>query len=133
MDRKRAVTFRELAGFILLTALLAAGLLSSRGLNRQHTAMASSLDHSSTLALSGQWSQARNTADAARQAWKENWQIRAVLSNHGPMEEIDDLFARMRISAAAGERADFARDCAALAGRIRAVGNAQRLSWQNVL
>lgn len=133
MDRKRAVTFRELAGFILLTALLTAGLLSSRGLNRQHAAMASSLDHSSTLALSGQWSQARNTAAAARQAWKENWQIRAVLSNHGPMEEIDDLFGQLTVYEAAGDATEFARICRSLSLRLDALAGTQRLSWWNVL
>ena len=132
MDRK-IITGRELTGIVLLVLLLVAGLLISRYMGHRQEKIAGLLEDSAWMALSGQWSDARKTGEEARQQWEAQWDLRAVLGDHTPMEEIDDLFARMRISAAAGERADFARDCAALAGRIRAVGNAQRLSWQNVL
>ena len=132
MDRK-IITARELAGIVLLTALLAAGLLVSRILGRQQDVLAKQLEDSAWMALSGQWSDARETAEDARRQWEKSWNLRAAFGDHTPMEEVDDLFARLGISAAAGERTDFARDCAALACRIRAVGNAQRLSWQNVL
>ena len=131
MDRK-SITARELAGMILLIVLLAAGLLISRILGRQQDILAKQLEDSAWMALSGQWSDARETAEEARRQWEKSWNLRAAFADHTPMEEVDDLFARLRISAAAGDRTEFARDCSALAGRIRAVGNAQRLSWQNV-
>ena len=132
MDRK-SITARELAGMSLLIVLLAAGLLISRILGRQQDILAKQLEDCAWMALSGQWSDARETAENARRQWEKSWNLRAAFGDHTPMEEVDDLFARLRISAAAGDRTEFARDCAALAGRIRAVGNAQRLSWQNVL
>lgn len=132
MDRK-IITAREAGGIALLVILLLTGLLVSRYIGQQQERIAKTLEDSAWMALSDQWSDARQTAKDARQQWEKCWNLRSAFGDHTPMEDIDDLFARLTISAAAGERTDFARDCAALAGRIRAVGNAHRLSWQNVL
>ena len=132
MDRK-IITIRELAGMSLLVILLIVGLLVSRHMVQHQERIAGLLDDSAWMALSGQWSNARKTGEEARRQWEKQQGLRSVLADHTPMEEIDDLFAQMHISAAAGETADFARDCAALSSRIRAVGRAQKLSWQNIL
>ena len=132
MDWKN-VTAREAGGIVLLLVLLAAGLLVSCVLGRQQERIAGILEDCAWMALSDQWSDARQTAAEARQQWEESWSLRAAVGDHTPMEQIDELFAQLNISAAAGERTGFAQDCAVLASRIRAVGNAQRLSWQNVL
>ncbi len=134
MDRKRGyVSFRELLGFLLLTALLLTGLLSAWYLNRQQDPIASQLEDSAWLALSGQWEKARQGADAAREEWEQHRSLWAVFADHTPMEEIDDLFAQLSIYSAAREKSDFAATCAALAQHMEAMGDAHRLSWQNVL
>ena len=71
MDRK-SITARELAGMILLIVLLAAGLLISRILGRQQDILAKQLEDSAWMALSGQWSDARETAEEARRNWEES-------------------------------------------------------------
>lgn len=134
MDRKvGAVSVRELTGAALLLLLLLAGLLSSWYMGRQHGELAKTLEDSAWLALSGQWENARKTADDARKTWEKGWNFRAVFGDHTPIEEIEDLFGELTIYGAAGERTEFARVCAALSSRMKAMGDAHQLSWWNVL
>jgi len=134
MDRKiGTVTARELLGFGLLLLLLLAGLLSSWYMTRQHDQIADILEDSAWMALSGQWGNARNAAETAKETWQRQWKFRAAFGDHSPMEEIDALFAELTIYAAAEEQTDFAHTCAALSRRLEAMGNAHRLSWWNIL
>lgn len=134
MDRKIGkLTLRELTGFVLLALLLTAGLLSAWLLDRQQQEIGKTLEDSLWLALSGQWENARNTADSAREIWEDRWQLWAVFADHSPMEEIDSLFSELTVYGAAGERTDFARTCAILARKMEAMGAAHRLRWWNVL
>ena len=134
MDRKiGGLTLRELTAVGLLLALLLFGLLSSWFMDRQHRMISRELEESSWMALSGQWSDAREKAQQAATAWEKNRKLRAALADHTPIEEIDALFEELSIYAAAGERTEFARCCAGLSVRIRAVGEAHRLTWWNVL
>lgn len=134
MDRKiGALTLREATGIVLLLVLLAGGLLSGWYMGRQHEDISKKLEDSAWLALSGQISNARKAADAARAQWEKGRSLRAVLGDHTPMEEIDDLFAELKIYGAAGERTEFARTCSALSSRMAAMGNAYKLSWWNIL
>lgn len=134
MDRKiGGLTLREWTGFALLLVLLLAGLLSSWYMDRHHRAISRELEQCSWLALSGQWSDAREKAQSAKTAWDRNRDLRAALGDQTPMEEIDDLFGEVTVFAAAGERTEFARCCAALSRRVQAMGDAHRLTWWNVM
>lgn len=134
MDRKvRLLTLRETTGIALLLLLLLSGLLSGWYMGRQHRELSRQLEDCSWLALSGQMTKARDQAEDARQQWESSWHVRAAFGDHTPMEEVDGLFAELRIYGAAGEKTEFARVCAALAARVNAVGDAHRLSWWNVL
>ena len=134
MDRKVwGLTLRELMGFALLIVLLLAGLLSSWYMGRHHMEISKNLEDSAWLALSGQWENAKQSADGARAKWEKNWNLRAAFADHTPIEEIGDLFEELTVYSAAGERTEFARICNALASRVEAMGNAHKLSWWNVL
>lgn len=134
MDRKiGGLTLRELTGFVLLVVLLLAGLLTAWEMGRQHRQMARLLEDSSWLALSGQWENARETAQEAKRLWQRRRSLRSALADHTPLEEIDGLFAQLAISAAADDRTEFARTGAALARKLEALGEAQRLRWWNIL
>ena len=134
MDRKiRGLSLRELLGFGLLILLLLIGLLLSWYLGRQQEALAASLEDSAWLALSGQWENAKASADQVRKDWERRRSLWAVFGDLTPMEEIDTLLAELTVYAAAGERTDFAAACNSLARRMAAMGNAQTLRWWNVL
>ena len=134
MDRKVGnLTAREVMGLSLLVGLLLAGLLSGWYMGRQHRQISRELEDSAWLALSGQWENARKKAEGAKEEWERSRKIRAALSDHTPMEEIDDLFGELIVFGAAGEQTEFARACMSLSGRVTAMGNAHTLSWWNVL
>lgn len=133
MDRKRGITGRELAGPVILVMLLLAGMLSAWYLNRQHTAMAEAMEDSSWMALSGQWENAGELAMSVRQDWEKDWRLRAVMTDHSPMEEIDTLFRELTVYEAAGERTEFARSCAVLAEKLKSIASSGGFSWWNVL
>ena len=134
MDRKIGpLTVRELTGFCLLLLLLASGMLCSWYMGKQHRAMSRELERCGWMALSGQWSDAREGAQNAKTSWERNRGLRAAVSDHTPMEQIDELFAELTVYGAAGERTEFARCCAELAVCIKAVGEAHDFSWWNVL
>ena len=133
MDRKRGMKLRNLAGPVLLLALLAAGLLGSWYPGRQQEQVARQLEDSQWLVLSGQWQQAKDGAKEAETQWNSHKKLWAALGDHRPMEEIDALFGQLSAAANAGERADFGMACAELARRIRTMAQSQRLHWWNVL
>lgn len=134
MDWKMAgITLREVTGIFLLVAILLTGLFASWYLGRQQTQMADLLEESAWMALSGQWSNARETAAAAREEWQKKWKLRAALTDHEPLEDIDTLFEELTIYGAAGEEAEFAKSCAAIAQKMDTLAGAYRLSWWNVL
>ena len=134
MDRKIGVlTLREVTAIGLLLVLLLLGLLSGWYLERQHRQLSRQLEDSAWLALSGQMSNARQEVQTAQAKWEKGRSLLAVLGDHTPMEDIDDLFAELQICGAAGEGTEFARICSILASRMEAMENACKLSWWNIL
>lgn len=133
MDRKRGMKLQNLAGPLLLLMLLLAGLLGSWLPGRQQEAVARQLEDCQWLALSGQWQQARQGAKQAETDWNSRQSLWQALDDHRPMEEIDALFGRLSAAAAAGEREEFAQNCAELSRRIRTMAEGRQLRWWNVL
>ena len=134
MDRKiGGVTLRELLGVGILAALLILGFLCSWYLSRQPDEMSSAMDDACWLALSGQWKNARDLSASTRQSWEKGWRFRAAFADHTYLEEIDGLFQELTVYAAAGEQTDFARTCALLAEKLKALASSACFSWWNVL
>ena len=132
MDRQRWIG-RELVGAGLLVTLLLLGLLTAWDMGRTHTAISRQMEDAAWYALTEDWEAARLAAEGARSQWEAHRTLSSLLADHTPMEEIDSLFERISIYSAARETAEFAASCAELSRNIRAMGEAHRLSWQNLL
>lgn len=134
MDRKkRWVIRRELIGFVLLTALLLGGVLSSFWLEQHHRTMARELDSAAWYALQQNWDKAWETTEGVSQRWQEKWNFCAAFADHSPMEDIDAQFAQLRVYASARAAQEYAAVCSALAQNLQAMANAHELRWWNVL
>lgn len=134
MDSKRKpILNREIAGFVILTALLLLGLLSSVLFWRHFEELSAQLEEAAWFALSDNWDQAKTLAADARKTWEDSRKITCIFADHSPMEEIDALFAQLGIYGAAREKAEYSAVCAALSRHMDAMGNAQRLTWWNLL
>ena len=124
---------REAVGMVLLAVLFLTGLLVSWDMGRTHTAISGYLEDAAWFALSGNWKNAREAASAAEHNWESHRNLSSLLADHTPMEEIDALFAEINICSVARNAGDFAASCNYLSRKVEAMGEAHRLSWQNIL
>ena len=129
MDRKRPIG-REAVGAALLAALLLLGLVTSWDMGRTHTEITKQLEDAAWFALAENWEGARSAAAAAESRWYSHRGLTSLLADHTPVEQIEALFA---LCSAARDREEFAFTCAELSRYVRAMGEAHRLSWQNLL
>ncbi len=120
-------------GAALLLVLLALGIGSSIIMGRLHQPLAEDLRQAADLALSGNWETAEKIVINAEKKWKNAWHFSASFSDHGPMEEIDTLFAQLDVCRKCRDEDVFAEICACLSRQIKAMGDAHELSWWNLL
>ena len=132
MDRKGSL-IREVLGFVLLAVLLLAGLLSAWEMSTTHYSISRQVEEAAWFALAEDWEAARTAAAGAESRWQEHRNLSSLLADHTPMEQIDALFARVGLYSAARDTAEFAAACAELSRYVKAMGDAHRLSWQNLL
>lgn len=132
MDRQGRIG-RELAGAVLLVGLLLLSMLSAWDMGRTHSDLSRQIEDASWYALTGDWESARLAAISAREQWEDHRNLSSMLADHTPMEEIESLFARIHICSAARDTVEFAASCAELSEKLLAMGEAHRLTWQNLL
>ena len=132
MDRQGRIG-REIVGLVLLAVLLLAGLFTSWDMGSTHTAISKQLEDAAWFALAEDWERARTAAAAAEDGWQAHRDLSSLLADHTPMEEIDALFARLGICSAGRSGEEFAALSAELSRKVAAMGDAHRLTWQNLL
>ena len=120
-------------GFGVLAALLALGAAVSWGMDVVHRPAARQLEQAADAALAGNWQEAQRHADGAQSRWQRYRKFTASVADHTPMEEIESLFARVHICSAARDTVEFAASCAELSQKLLAMGEAHRLTWENLL
>ena len=91
------------------------------------------LDRAQQEALTGSWEEAAARALAAENAWEGGRRRVSAAADHTPLEDIDDLFAQLRVCRSLEKKEDFAILCAQLKRRLEAVSNAHTLNWWNFL
>ena len=124
---------RFLLGLFLLAGLLAL-CLGLMGISQETgLPVAEALEQAAEQTLSGDFSQGIALAQKAYDAWRENWRKTAALADHGPMDDIDRLFAQLKAYAQAGFREDFAALCKGIAKLISSIADSQTPSWWNIL
>lgn len=120
-------------GVGLLIALLLAGIFSARWMERHHMPLAGLLSQAARAAMAEEWEQAHTLTSHAEQAWSGKRRVTAAFADHGPMEEIDGLFAELEVFYLAGEQVHFATTCRDLSRKLEAMGDAHSLRWWNIL
>ena len=120
-------------GIGILTVFLALGLIISSLAAKAHTPTGYMLDQAAKKTLSGDFEGGIALGAEAKQRWQRQWNGTASIADHSPMDEVDALFAEMEIYARTGEQPHFAACCKELAERVRAIADAHKFSWWNVL
>lgn len=120
-------------GIALLVTILVTGCLATHFMERNHMAIAEDLDRAAQLALEEQWEGALSLTARAKENWEKKRPITACFAEHEPLEEIDEVFARLEIYAAAREEVSYGSDCAGLAEKLRALAQCHKLTLWNLI
>ena len=118
------------AGFLIFLCLLCAGC--SWAMTAIHGPISGQLLRAQQQVLVGAFPQGRTSAVQAKAQWEKLQHFRSCISDHTPVEQIDAGFAELESYGASGEDAAFAAKCAELAQQVKAVGEAQELTWWNI-
>ena len=120
-------------GLGFLAVLLVLCILTTAAMERWHAPLARTLGAAADLAAAGEWEEAKTLAGRARADWEKRWHLSAAFADHGPMEDIDSLFAQLEVYQKQTDVTNFAAACAELSRRVEAMGNAHSLTWWNLL
>lgn len=120
-------------GLILLAALLILGIASTWVMNRRSGPVARLVEQSGELALAGDWERAEELLRRAKGEWEASFAFCATLSDHEPMERINGQFARLEVFTRCRDAVHFAETSAQLSEDVKAIGEAHRLTWWNLL
>ena len=123
---------RSWIGLGLLLILLAAALLVTWGMDRIHDPVEQNLLAAGESALAGDWDTAEHLAEEAEATWNRNRTFRACFADHGPVEEVDACFARLKVYLRMRKETDFAAACGETARKARAMGEANGLRLENL-
>ena len=115
-------------GGVLLLLVLISGMLLSRYMGDFHRDLSNQMTRSAQLAGENR-SSAQALADDTRQRWEDRRWLMAIISDHSTMEEIEENF---RLLTPEAEDSDFREICLRLSVRLKALGEGQMLSWENL-
>lgn len=120
-------------GAALLLVLLVLSLLVTWTMARLHEPIADTLSRAADYALLRDWDKAQTMAQSAQESWERIQPISACFADHGPMEEMGEVFAQLEVYGQTGETVAFAAACRALAEKMQAMSDAHGLQWRNFL
>lgn len=119
-------------GVGLLLLLLGISITTSLYLDNIHGQITDILNQAGDAAISGDLDTATAFVMQAQQIWQKHWHLTALVIDHGPVDEIDGMFAQIEAYGQAGEMPEFAACCAGTARMVQAVGESHSLTWWNL-
>lgn len=120
-------------GVAILAVLFTLGLWVAKSMETTHETIAHHLEQAAREALAGDTKQGQHTLQKAQELWRQRLFLTAAVADHGPMEEIDSILSQLESFAAAGDGISFAAWCSRAARLVEAIGEAHKLTWQNLL
>ena len=124
---------RTWVGVVLLALLLILGIVSVLGIHSPLDTIATKLETASTLALAGSVADGAEAVREALRLWTSVRNAIAAFTDHDPLERIDAGFALLELYTAMEDTRNFSVVCLELSMQIRAVGDAHRIRWWNIL
>ena len=120
-------------GAALLIALLIAASISAWDMYTRQQPLEAAMDKAAGYALEENWQAASRLTRWTTEQWQAHWRRNAAFSDHGPMEEIDTLFAQLAIYETQQDPLSYAVVCAQLAQAFSALADGYVPNWWNLL
>ena len=120
-------------GVGLLMLLLIAGLWTGRAMEDSHGRNSGILCRAADLALTGNWEKAEALTGSVRADWARKRCLTASLTHQDPMENIEGLFAQLKIYAASRDKEAYGAVCVQLASALEAVGKSNAFTFENLM
>lgn len=120
-------------GLGILLFLLGLGTASAWGIQSIHDPIAKQLQQAGQAAADGAWDQAQTLLEDSQHRWHKWQHFTAAFADHAPMEEINSLFAELKIYAQARDALHFSALCARLAHLTQAIAESHCPFWWNFL
>lgn len=120
---------RFLLGVGILLGLVAAGILTTRVINRIQQPVGAFLEQA---AEASDWDRAESFSRQARDRWDRYRDLSAAVTDHTPMEQIDALFGQLEIYTQYRDWVRFRACCAELKAWTDAVAEAQSIRWWSI-
>lgn len=120
-------------GVIVLAVMLVSGFASAFALGKLHNTIADTLEQAAELVQTGHREQAEQKVEQAAAMWEKYHHLAASFADHEPLEQIDSLFAQLRVYFRVGREKDIADACVQLSSLSRDVAESHGLSWWSLL
>lgn len=120
-------------GAVLLALLLVLSLGTTWAVRHCLEPVTENLDRAVPALLQENWAEATGLVRSAWGNWRKTWRFSASVSDHGPMEAIDGLFAKLSVCLESRNAQGAAAICVELARQVEAIADAHEPSWWNFL
>lgn len=120
-------------GLGLLLGLLAIGLgllVFSEGFFREFSA---NLEEAARLSMAEDWPAAVEKAEKSRAMWQRYYRFFSATTDHEPIEEVQELFARLELYSRERIAVDFSAVCRSLSKLAEAINESHNLRWWSIL
>ena len=117
----------------ILIILLALGIGMLLGSQSFFGELEENLKQAGHLALEGNWSAATEMAEKCRLQWESCRRFWSAFTDHEPVEEMQNLFAQLKIYEKRQLEVDFAILCQHLSHLAEAIDESHNLKWWSVL
>ncbi len=112
----------------ILLLLLVLGLILSRNMGSFHRELSESMARAAEL-VGEDREKAQQAVARAWETWEKRKTLASVLNDHAPMEVIEENF---RLLTPAAETEDFRETCLRLSAQLKALGEAQLPTLENL-
>lgn len=119
-------------GIGLLAAMLLSGIITPVILDRSHTPAVQDLERAAELAMAENWDTAERFSRRAEEKWQKTRPVTAAFTEHEPMDEIDALFAQLKIYSKTRDRVAYSSTCVYLSSQLGALGDYHDLNLWNL-
>lgn len=120
-------------GIGLMVFLLILCLCSSFLMERICLSQSQALDHAAAAASNGDWLTARRLIAQSKLEWDRRQLLFAALYDHGPIDQIEGLFAQLEVFSESRKTASFESTCVYLARQLESLGRSHSFNFSNFL